>query len=202
MLLDLIRHIGGQVVATVGHSDKVPILNHRGLSRDQIIVRGTDDTHGFENAVRKQFHGDGVDVVIDPVMGNYFDPGWRLLNRGGRYILMGSSSVVPSRSLRMRKIGTAASKAWRQIRRPKLDLLTFSNQNRTLSALNIGALFSCSDLLRDGFEELAQMDLRRPLVSKTFEFSGLIEAMQAFQAGFAAGKIVVLVDVEQHQLRR
>lgn len=202
MLLELVRHIGGEVVATVGHADKVPILKERGVSPDRIIVRGVDDIDGFEKTVRKRLAGEGVDVVIDPVMGPYFDQGWRLLNRGGRYIVMGSSSMMPNGSLGMRYLGTLASLAWRYIRRPKLDLLAAINQNRSVAAFNIGALFDRTDLLRSGFDELDQIDMRRPLIGRTFGFADMQEALRFFQTGLSVGKLVVLVDEEQIRLSR
>lgn len=202
MLLELVRHIGGEVVATIGHRDKIPTLLERGVPSDRIIVRGTDDIDGFEKTVRKRLDGEGVDVVIDPVMGNYFDEGWRLLNRGGRYIVMGSSSMMPSGSLGMRYLGTLASLAWRYIRRPKLDLLAAMNQNRSVAAFNIGALFDRTDLLQNGFDELNQIDMRRPLIGRTFGFADMRDALRFFQSGLTVGKTVVLVDDEQIRLHR
>lgn len=194
LLVELIRHMGGEIIATVGHPDKIEILRQRGVAPERIIVRNVDDADdGFEETVRKRI-GDGnggVDVVIDSVMGPYFNPGWNLLNRGGRYIVMGAASLMPSTSLSLGNIGTIFRLMWGYLRRPKLDLVGTINENKTVSGFNIGMLFDCKDLLKNGFSDLFEMDLPAPFVSRTFAFDDAKDALREFQKGRSVGKLVI-----------
>lgn len=194
MLVELIRYIGGEIIATVGNKDKIPILLQRGIPANRIIVRGTDDIDGFEKTVRARLRGQGVDVIIDPVMGSYFHQGWKLLNRGGRYIVMGSSSLMPPTSLSFRNLWSVMALGWHYWRRPKLDLIAAMNHNKTASAFNLGLLFDCSQLIKSGFNELNDADIRRPFVAHMFSFDQVHNALHEFQAGRTIGKLVLLVN--------
>lgn len=200
-LVELVRHIGGEVIATVGSADKIDVLLARGVPRTRILVRGSDDCDGFERAVRQRMRqGEGVDVVIDPVMGHYFQPGWRLLNRGGRYIVMGSASLMPTGQVSMWNVRSMATLAWRYLCRPRLDLLAAINQNRSVSAFNMGALFDCADVMNSGFDELSQMDMKPPFIGRSFSFDDAHEALHLFRSGSTVGKLVLLVEVNHQYL--
>lgn len=205
-LVELIRHIGGDVIATIGDASKASILLKRGVPASRIVVRNGDDADAFEKTVRQilkeqqhqgeEQHGtNGVDVVIDPIMGPYFQAGWKLLNRGGRYIVMGSASLMPSTALvGFRNFKSLTTLVWRYLRRPKLDLIAAIDQNKTVSAFNLGRLFDCSELVKIGFDELSQVDIRKPFIGRTFAFDDVHEALRTFQSGTTVGKIVLLVD--------
>lgn len=209
MLIDLIRYIGGDVIATVGHEDKIPILRQRGVPRNRIIVRGRDDAAGFEEAVRRRLgtYNEGyrqngcVDLVIDPVMGRYFNEGWRLLNRGGRYVVMGKASLMPTRTPNKKLVRALFSSLWRRIRRPKADVLASINQYRSVATFNMGDMFDSSDIIQQGFEELSQMGLERPFIARSFAFNDVHEALHTLRTGQVLGRAVLLVGQEEPRYR-
>eukprot|EP00178_Gracilaria_changii_P027067 TRINITY_DN840_c0_g1_i1.p1 TRINITY_DN840_c0_g1~~TRINITY_DN840_c0_g1_i1.p1 ORF type:complete len:385 (-),score=47.74 TRINITY_DN840_c0_g1_i1:2312-3466(-) len=195
-LVKMVQRVGGEVVAVVGSEAKVAALQNHGVDRAHIIVRGQDDRDGFETAVRNILDGDGVDVVVDSLLGDYFEPGYDALNRGGRYVLMGSSSIVPSGTVSLLKGGVKnlIELGWKFLRRPKLDLLSSINKGKTISCFNLVYFFEEYQLLERGFSEIEAMQLDKPTVGKTFQFKEAPDALRYFQSGQNVGKIVLTVD--------
>ncbi|KAI0564261.1 alcohol dehydrogenase [Gracilaria domingensis] len=197
-LVKMVQKVGGEVVAVVGSERKIGTLQDHGIDREHIIVRGQDDRDGFEEAVRKILGGDGVDVVVDSLLGDYFDAGYRLLNRGGRYILMGSASIVPSGTVSILRGGlkNLIQLGWKFLRRPKLDLLSTIDEGKTISSFNLVYYFNDYELLERGFSEIEAMQLAKPTVGKTYRFKEAPDALRYFQSGQNVGKIVLTVDDE------
>lgn len=207
MLIQLVHKLGGQVVATIGSASKIPVLQERGIDPKLIIVRGVDDKElGFERTVRKRLsssdgkeddgndESQGVDVVIDSILGPYFKPGWNLLNRGGRYITIGAATMMPSTSLSISNLLSLFTMGWKFLSRPKLDLLNAINENKTESGFNLAFLFDCIDLFHTGFEQLTDIGQEAPFVSKTYLFDdGCKQALRDFQTGRSVGKLIIVV---------
>lgn len=200
-LIEIVRRIGGNVVCTVGSEKKLDLLRERGVERERIIVRGVDDRDGFEKVVREKALGGegGIDVVVDSVMGDYFNPGFDLLNKGGRYIVMGSASMMPRGPLSLLRGGVwgLLKLGWKFLNRPKLDLVGTINANKTVSCFNLADLFDQTRLMQTGFRELAAMKLPKPKIGKTFSFENAPDALKFFQTGQSVGKLVLVVDGEQ-----
>lgn len=200
-LVEMIRHIGGLAVCTVGNEKKAELLHDRcGVPRERVIVRGIDDkTDDFETVVRERALGGegGLDVVVDSVLGDYFAPGYELLNPGGRYIVMGSASIMPKGGINLLRLSgwrNLIQLGWNVLNRPKLDLLMTIGKNKTVCGFNVLGIFSEVDFLRSGFDELEQMDLPKPLVGKKFAFDNTRDALEFFQSGKSVGKIVLEVN--------
>eukprot|EP00177_Eucheuma_denticulatum_P004816 GFKZ01008746.1.p1 GENE.GFKZ01008746.1~~GFKZ01008746.1.p1 ORF type:complete len:392 (-),score=42.46 GFKZ01008746.1:630-1778(-) len=200
-LVRMVLEIGGVPVCTVGNEEKAKMLMECfGLKREQIVVRGVDDAAvGLESVVRERALGShgGVDVVVDSVLGRYFAPGFALLNPGGRYIVMGSANMMPSGSISLWRLSgwcNLIRLAWKWVWRPRLDLVNAINQNKTVSAFNVGSLFAERKLLRKGFEALDGMNLGKPIVGMEFPFSEAVQALRYFQGGQSVGKVVLTLD--------
>lgn len=196
-LVEMVKGMGGEVVCVVGSERKAEILEGKGVERRRIVVRGVDDVDGFEKVVRERaLGGGGVDVVVDSVMGRYFEPGYNLLNRGGRYIVMGSASLMPSGGVTMRNLASLVKVGWGFWKRPRLDLVKMINENKSVAGFNVGDLFGEVDMMRRGFVELEQMKLDRPKVGRVFNFEDVHDALRFFQSGESVGKIVLRVSDE------
>lgn len=200
-LVAMVRHIGGVAVCTVGNEEKARLLKERcGIPRERVIVRGVDDDKdGMEKVVRERALGGegGLDVVVDSVLGEYFEPGYSLLNAGGRYVVMGTASLMPKGGISLfRPAGwrNLIRLAWDYFGRPRLDLAKSINENKTVSGFNVSGIFTQKELLRRGFKEVEQMELPKPLVGRTFPFEEAREAMEFFQSGKSMGKLVLEVN--------
>lgn len=200
-LVEMVRRMGGDIVATVGSPSKVDILRSHDVPADRIIVRGKDDdsSRSFEQAVRSRIgstgQDDGVDVVVDSVLGPYFKPGWELLNRGGRYIAIGAATLMPaSSSLSLWNIGALLTLAWRFMNRPSIDPVNAINQNKSFAAFNLAMLYDRKDLFAKGMAEVQEFGLPPPTIFKEFPFDQAKEALCEFQKGRSTGKLVLVID--------
>lgn len=200
-LVEMIRHIGGMAVCTVGNEEKARLLQDRcGVPRERVIVRGVDDERdSFETVVRgRALAGEGgLDVVVDSVLGDYFAPGYELLNPGGRYIVMGSASIMPKGGISLFRLSgwqNLIRMGWKFLNRPKLDLVMTIGKNKSVSGFNVLGIFSQIDFLLRGFDELEEMDLPKPFVGRTFSFDETRQALEYFQSGRSMGKIVLVVN--------
>lgn len=206
-LVEIVRKIGGLAVCTVGSESKVAVLTERGVPRERIIVRGVDDAkHGFLKTVREKCLGGtgarGLDVVVDSVLGDYFEPGYRALNAGGRYIVMGSASIIPQGA-----IAGGLVALWNFVgvmlgfyRRPRVDVVKLMDQNKTVAGFNVGRLFEENQLFDDFFGELDQLELQKATIGKTFAFEEAPEALKYFQTGKSVGKLVLTIGQQQSRL--
>ncbi|CAN8064998.1 unnamed protein product [Agarophyton chilense] len=194
-LVKMVQKVRGQVIAVVGSESKLAVLQQHAVDRQHIIIRGQDDQAGFEQAVRNILDGHGVDVLVDSLLGSYFNAGYSLLNRGGRYILMGSGSLIPSGTISLLKGGlkNLIELGWKFIRRPKLDLLSSIDEGKTISSFNLVYFFDDFELIERGFREIEAMELTRPTVAKTYPFEEATDALKYFQSGQSVGKIVLIV---------
>lgn len=192
-LVEMVKKVGGEIVAVIGSAAKIPTLEAHGVSRERIIVRGLDDQNGFEQKVKEILGGSGVDVVVDSLLGDYFQGGYNLLNIGGRYVAMGSASLMPSGTLSILKGGLAnlIKLGVRFLSRPKLDLLFNIGQNKTIAGFNLFYLFDNHELINTAYSEIAAMNLPKPVVGKIFPFEDAPDAMRFFQSGRSIGKIVL-----------
>lgn len=198
-LVEMINKVGAELVAVVGSIEKVKTLQERGVDRERIIVRGVDDKKGFDVKVREILGGDGVDVVVDSLLGAYFEKGYSLLNVGGRHVVMGFATIMPSGPLGLLRGGlkNVANVAWKFVTRPKLDVATMINQNKTVSGFNLSYLFDRTDLLSKGFREIEAMELRTPLIGTIYPFEEAPHALKFFQSGKSVGKIVLQVQEDE-----
>ncbi|HEY8979390.1 MAG TPA: type I polyketide synthase [Streptomyces sp.] len=85
----LARHLGAEVFATASSG-----------KRDVLRAAGLDDAHtadsrtlDFADHFLATTGGEGVDVVLDCLAGEFVDAGLRLLPRGGRFLEMGKTDI-------------------------------------------------------------------------------------------------------------
>ncbi|MEV6560925.1 type I polyketide synthase [Nocardia sp. NPDC051756] len=87
--IQLARHLGAELFVTASEP-KWPVLRELGFSDDRI---GNSRTLDFEQKFLAQTGGQGVDVVLDSLAGEFVDASLRLLPRGGRFLEMGANNL-------------------------------------------------------------------------------------------------------------
>ena len=87
--VQLARHLGAEVFGTASQG-KWPVLHAMGL--DEAHVGSSRDT-GFAAAMLDATDGDGVDIVVNALAGEFVDASLRLLPRGGRFLEMGKTDI-------------------------------------------------------------------------------------------------------------
>ena len=81
--IQLARHVGAEVIVTVGSEEKAKFCREFGA--DHAINYKDGD---FAEKVKELTRGEGVDVVLDMVGGDYLQKDVRLLRRDGRLVLI------------------------------------------------------------------------------------------------------------------
>lgn len=163
------KALGARVIAAAGGPEKTAAAAVHGA--DAVIDYRQEDLR----ARAIELSDGGVDVVFDPVAGDYYEPSFRALDWGGRYLTIGyAGGAIPKipANLLLVKNRAALGFALMHYRRHKHALL----QKSGATLLNWAA---------DG--------VINPHIAETFELDGAPEAMRAVMDRKAIGKYVLRV---------
>lgn len=193
MSLGICEKVGAKAIAVIGNAGKEATLKERFPELGAVIVR---DRRRFKQQVRDACDAigadEGVDIVFDATLGDFFQGGWDNMARGGRYVVYGAADLTPQGD----SIGVIGwiKLAWKFLRRKKVDPLMLPGENKGILGFNLIWQFDKQEELARLLAELNALSLPAPKVGATFEFAQLPEAMRLFQTGQTTGKVVVRVD--------
>jgi NADPH:quinone reductase-like Zn-dependent oxidoreductase len=138
-VLQLCRTVDNLVVFGTASAGKHDVLRAEGCTHP-IDYHATD----YAAEVRRLTGGEGVDVVLDPLGGNDWRNGLKLLRPGGRLVAYGFANLASGPRRR------PAHMAAQVLGVPLLTPIQLMNQNRTVSGVNIGHLWGEIATLRGG----------------------------------------------------
>ncbi|MCJ8190461.1 NADPH:quinone oxidoreductase family protein [Sphingomicrobium aestuariivivum] len=102
--VELAKAYGARVVAAVSSPDKARVAKEAGADDCVIYARGPLDKEASK-ALAKQFKdaakGEGFDIVLDPVGGDYAEPALRSLGWQGRFLVVGFPAGIPKLPLNL-----------------------------------------------------------------------------------------------------
>ena len=189
LALDIVEALGAKPIAVVGRDDKRDFLvRQRGIAPRCVIVRHPRDFGAQIDAATAALGTDGLDCVLDAVLGPTFSPAFERLRPEGRYVLYGAADFM-SRASRPNYL----SLGWRYLRRPRLDPLAMISANRSLMAFNLIWLWEHAERLPEGYAALERWLPRPPHVGARYPFEQAREAMRLLQGGTTVGKVVLNV---------
>lgn len=181
--------LGARVIATVGSDAKRDFLvRERGLPADAIVVRDRRRFGAQLDGALAAAGAQGLDLVLDAVMGPFFRPAFERLRPEGRHVVFGAADFNTG--------GTRPDPlrlAWRWLRRPRVDPLAMISENRAVMGFNLIWLWDRVERLPGAFEALARLDARRPHVGARLPFDRAPEALRLLQGGRTEGKVVLEV---------
>ena len=182
MALDLIKYRGGYAIGTAS-AGKHTELRERGF--DELIDYTKVD---FEQALRG---GPGLDLILDPVGGESWAKGLRLLRAGGRLICFGMSSNATgtSRSL-LALLRNMWAVPWRSV-----NPISLMNENHGVMGVNMGHLWEEGPRVRtwlDGLMARWEEGRLRPHVHATVPFSRAAEAHAILHRRENLGKVILV----------
>ncbi|WP_256977127.1 NAD(P)H-quinone oxidoreductase [Bordetella genomosp. 10] len=170
LAIQMARAAGARVIATAGRPDRLPALREMGAS-EAICYRDTD----FVAACLDYTRGQGVDVVLDMVGGDYVGRNLQTLAFGGRHVslsfLQGSSVTIDLLTLMQKQLSLHSSTM-----RPQTD----AEKARMAAAIARHVL----PLVADG--------RIRPRVRETLPLAQAARAHRLLEGGEVFGKIVLL----------
>jgi len=167
--VELGKLMGATVIAAASSDEKLQAAKSRGA--DQLINYNAEDMR----ARLKEIVGDkGVDVVLDPVGGNYAEPALRSTGWNGRFLV----------------VGFAAGEI------PKIPLNLTLLKGSAIVGVFWGEFMKRQP--KDGQAEMAQLvqwleqGKIKPLISRQFKLSDSRAALEAVFTRKATGKIVIV----------
>lgn len=176
------KKFGAYTIGTIGGEHKRELLKKEGY--DRAIVRGKD----FAERLEESLGGRELNLILECIGGEIFKTGFAQLAPMGRIIVYGSAQYGSpgDRPNYLRTI-------WLYLNRPKLDVQNMTNLNKSVMAFNLIHLYEKADIMHRLLEEIAELNIEKPLVGHTFSFENLREAIKLFQKGGTVGKVVVTV---------
>lgn len=185
--LQMCKHVGGVVTFGTAAANKFDFIREQGCTH--AIDYLTED---YAEVVRELTHGEGIDLVLDPLGGmEHWSKGYSLLRPGGLLIVFGLSAVVKGGRRKIIEL-LRAMKA-----NPPFTPLTMLDDNRGVAGVNIGHLWGHADLVRaEGAKilELYEAGAVRPHVGSRYTFSEIAAAHEELEEGRNFGKIILLPD--------
>lgn len=165
--------VGAKVFATVENAEKKGLLlEEYGLPEDNIFYSGNG---AFGDAIRRATSGQGVDVIVNSLIGEGFQESWKCLNKFGRFIDLCKRGTGSRTRLEVADANSNASFI-------SLDLLTLlAEKPKVIKRL----LADISQLLKYG-------KIRAVTPIAAFSVSDAEAALKAQQNGDVVGKLVVL----------
>jgi synaptic vesicle membrane protein VAT-1 len=182
-VLQLCRTVEGLVVFGTASAAKHEVLRAEGCTYP-IDYRATD----YAAEVRALTGGEGVDVVLDPLGGNDWRKGLKLLRPCGRLVAFGFANLASGP--RRRPAHMAAQIAGI----PLLTPVQLMNHNRTVSGVNIGHLWDEIALLREELQAvLALWDAGsiKPRIDGVYPFTEAAAAHRQILRRQNVGKILL-----------
>ena len=161
--------MGMRVIAAASTQEKLAAALERGA--DETIDYAKED---LRERIKALTEGRGVDVVYDPVGGNFTEMALRSVAWGGRYLVVGfAAGEIPkvAANLLLLKGSALVGVFWGE----------FVRREPALNAENMALLFSW----------LGERMIR-PLISKRYPLSQAPAALEAILSRQAVGKLVIL----------
>jgi alcohol dehydrogenase len=187
--LAILDEVGARTAAVVGlESKRRWLIDHRGMSPDQIIVRDRRTFAADLDRSLRALAAIGFDLIFDAVAGPFFQPAYDRLQPEGRLVVYGAADFMAA--------GARVSYprlALGYLRRPRIDPLRMISDNRSVMGFNLIWLWDRVDRLAEGFDALDRTTTAPPLVGRSFPFADARAAMRHLQSGESIGKVVLEV---------
>jgi NADPH:quinone reductase len=167
--IQVARCLGAEVVAVTSSSQKADVA--RAAGAQTVVDSGAD----WPSLLRSLNHGQGADVIVDPVGGDRFDESLRCLAPGGRVVVIGFTEgripTVAANRLLLRNISVVGA-AWG----------AWLRGDPSLFATTAAAL-----------QPMIESGAVRPIVGATFPLADAAAALRLIEERRATGKVVVTV---------
>jgi synaptic vesicle membrane protein VAT-1 len=182
-VLQLCRTVDDLEVFGTASASKHEVLRAEGCAHP-IDYRTTD----YAAEVRRMTGGEGVDVVLDPLGGNDWRKGLKLLRPFGRLVAFGFANLTSGPRRR------PAHLAAQVIGIPVLTPLQLMNRNQTVSGVNIGHLWGQVAVLREELQAvlaLWEQGTIKPHVDRTYPFTDAAAAHRRILQRRNIGKVLL-----------
>ncbi|KAH8646008.1 polyketide synthase [Tricladium varicosporioides] len=169
--IQLCRHVGAEIFATVGTDTKRKFLMDTFSIPSDHIFSSRDSE--FATRISEITNGEGVDVILNSLTGDLLDASWHSIADGGIMIEIGKTDMQARKSLSMEPFNRAAS------------YIAVDMSHKTISDRKIGSLLSeMMDLVKAGHIT--------PIAPVTvFPFEEIVPAFRFLRGATHLGKVVI-----------
>jgi len=179
------KQLGARVIGTASAAKHAEL---RALGVDHLIDYRTED---FETRTREITGGRGVELILDPLGGDSWKKGYRLLAPTGRLGAFGASALASGkeRSI-LGMLGVLARVPWFQF-----NPLALMNANKGVFGVNLGHMWGEGERLRqwaDHLLELWAQGVVKPKIARTFRFDEAPLAHHFIQDRGNIGKVLLV----------
>jgi synaptic vesicle membrane protein VAT-1 len=182
-VLQLCRTVGDLEVFGTASAGKHEVLRAEGCAHP-IDYRTTD----YAAEVRRLTSGEGVDIVLDPLGGNDWRKGLKLLRPSGRLVAFGFANLTSGPRRR------PAHLASQVLGVPLLTPLQLMNHNRTVSGVNIGHLWDQMAVLCEELQALLALWDKgsiKPHIDRIYPFTEAAAAHRRILQRKNIGKVLL-----------
>jgi len=182
--VQIAKRFGCRVLGTAGSDAKLGRLRELGVDR-AVNYRRED----FEEAVREDTHGRGVDVVLETVGGDVFRKSRRSLAPFGRVVCAGFASLNLKRWSPL-----SWWRTWRDL--PRADIRDLSVASQGILSSHVGYLLDRPDVIAGIWRALRDFVTThgiRPVVGHVLPLAEIAEAHTLMESRKSVGKVVLVV---------
>jgi len=178
------KHIGAMVIGTASAGKHEEL---RALGVNHLIDYRTED---FEQRARQITGGRGVELILDPVGGDSFKKGYRLLAPTGRLGMFGASSAATGKGRGYLGMASMlANTPWVQF-----NPLSLMNANKGVFGVNLGHMWGDFDRMRPWMDQLMglwESGAVKPKIARVFKFDEAPAAHHFIQDRKNIGKVLL-----------
>ena len=181
--IQIAKHLGAEIFATVGSPEKIEIARSHGAD---VVINYSEQK--FADVIRMETDGNGVDVILDSVSGKVMKEGWKLLAPMGRYVLYGFAAVTGKGSINKLKAAREALAV------PIIFPASILSRNVGLFAFNLYFLAHKVEYFQSAWKKIVEWHSKgiiKPVIGKVFPFDQIAEAQAYLQNRKSTGKVVV-----------
>jgi synaptic vesicle membrane protein VAT-1 len=142
----------------------------------------------YAEEVRRLTRGEGVDVVLDPLGGNDWRKGLKLLRPAGRLVAYGFANLASGQRRRPARLAAQVAGI------PLLTPLQLMNHNRTVSGVNIGHMWDQIAILREELQAVLALwdeDKIKPHLDMSYPFAQAADAHRRILQRKNIGKVLL-----------
>ena len=179
----IVKHFDGYTIGSIGSPKKVDFLKSEGY--DDYIVRSDN----FGEDLKSKLTDRDLHIVMECIGGKVLMDSYKCLTMEGRLITYGSANFATpgSKPNKLKLI-------MKYLKRPKIDPMKMIQSNKGVFGFNLIYLFEHAHKMEEYLGKLEGMNLGKPIVGHTFEFSEMRKALELFLSGSTTGKVVIQVN--------
>lgn len=188
--LQILHHFSAKYCAIIGSEKKIGILESYNVNKNDILIRDRNPKKFYlelQNHL-KQHKKRGFDIIFDAVSGKYFKPQFKLLNRGGIYIIYGAADLMSN--------SNKPNYLWLTYKYAtfyRIMPLNLIDRNYGIFGFNLIWLYDKTELFKRMIENMQKVPWRKPHIAKVFDFKDSYEAIKYLQSGESTGKVVIRI---------